>query len=120
MSKKDSELFEQELSFVTLDEEDKLFADQRAAPRARPPKDKMVCIQFGDKSVGEMYSLFDLSQGGLGFITENPERFEVDQTLNILGFDNNGFETPMVVVVRAIRETDSTGSQFKVGCAFQA
>ena len=79
----------------------------------------MICIQFGDKSFGEMFSLFDLSQGGLGFITTDKDKFEINQKLNVLGFDNQSFETPMVVVVKAVRDTDDSGLIFKVGCAFQ-
>lgn len=120
MSKHDSELFETELSFVALDEEDKLYADQRAAPRARPPKNKMINIQhptIEDKSI--FYSLFDLSQGGLGFIVLSADEFQVDQKLNVLGFDDKQFDSPMVIVVRAIRDVDESGALFKVGCAFQ-
>lgn len=119
MSEHDSELFETELSFVSLDEEDRLYADQRSAPRARPPKNKMICVQLGERTIGEMFSLFDLSQGGLGFITSEKNKFEVGQNLNILGFDDKSFEAPMVVVVKAIRDTDDSGLVFKVGCAFQ-
>lgn len=119
MSKHDSELFETELSFIGLDEEDRLFADKRSTPRARPPKDKKVRVEFKASLNGELFPLFDLSQGGLGFITNDKEKFQVDQKLNILGFDNNNFQTPMVVIVRAIRDTDDSGANFKIGCSFQ-
>lgn len=119
MSKHDSEMFETELSFVSLDEEDLKYADQRSAPRARPPSDKMVCVQRDGQAMGEMFNLFDLSQGGLGFLTTEKDHFEVGQTLNILGFDDKNFEAPMVVVVRAIRETDESATMFKIGCSFQ-
>lgn len=120
MSKRDSELFETELSFVSLDEEDELYADQRSAPRARPPKDKKINIEMpGKTDQRNLYPLFDLSQGGLGFIITDKSEFKVDQKLNVLGFDDKEFDTPMVVVIKAIRDVDKEGHQFKVGCAFQ-
>ena len=119
MSSHDSDLFEQELSFISLDEEDKLYADKRAAPRAKPPEGKMVTIQsqIPGKKAG-VYTLHDLSQGGMGFIIYDKNEYEREEIINILGFDDKSFEQPMVVQIKAIREADELGVQFKVGCAF--
>ncbi len=119
MSEHDSALFETELSFVELDAEDEKYASKRAAPRARPSKGKMVKVAQVDNNSGfDFYSLFDLSRGGLSFLCLTESEFQINTQINILGFDTNQFESPMVVEVKAIRETDESRSLFKVGCSF--
>jgi hypothetical protein len=119
MSNHDSKLFEEELSFVTLDDEDKIFADKRAAPRARPPEEKVVTVQdIENLKPTETYPLHDLSQDGLGFIVLDPDIFTKVSELLVIGFDSSQFETPMVVKIMAIREADEFGVRLKVGCAF--
>lgn len=119
-SDRDKNLFEQELSFVTLDEEDKKYADQRIAPRAKPPEGKMVIIQSKTHSFKqeEVCPLYDLSRGGLGFMVFSESAYEKGEVVNVLGFDESKFDQPMFVIVRSIREADELGIQFKVGCQF--
>ena len=116
----DKALFETELSFVTLDDEDKKYEGQRAAPRARPPEGKIVIIssKTNPDKPQETLPLFDLSRGGLGFMTISESAYAKGEVINILGFDNNKFDEPMFVIVRSVREADEMGKQFKVGCQF--
>ncbi len=119
MSSKDIEIFETELSFVSLDEEDKLFQDKRAAPRARPPKGKMVTIQKStDQEYVRTFELFDLSRGGMGFIIPLGEEIDKGDIVNVQAFDDKVFDSPMQIEVKSIREVDSDGTHFKVGCQF--
>lgn len=119
MSESDHALFETELSFIELDAEDEKYASKRAAPRARPPQGKMVKVGSSENpSDFDFYSLFDLSRGGVGFLSVTEDEFEIGAQINILGFDSNEFDRPMVAQVKAIRETDETKSLFKIGCAF--
>lgn len=115
----DKALFEEELSFVTLDEEDAKFEGQRAAPRARPPEGKMIILQTKDESKPqETLPLFDLSRGGMGFIVFSESAYSKGEVLNVHGFDNKKFDEPMFAIIRSIREADEMGIQYKVGCQF--
>ena len=121
MSKRDADLFETELSFILIDAEDEKYASKRATPRARPPKGKQILVSKSggaDHLKNQSYSLFDLSRGGVSFLTSIEAEFEVGTQINILGFDSNEFDEPMIADVRAVRETDETRSLFKVGCSF--
>lgn len=115
----DKALFEEELSFVSLDEEDKKFEGQRAAPRARPPEGKMIILQTKDESKPqETLPLFDLSRGGMGFMVFSQDAYAKGEVLNVHGFDTKKFDEPMFAIIRSIREADEMGIQYKVGCQF--
>jgi hypothetical protein len=119
MSVSDAALFEQELSFVTLDEEDKIFEGKRTTPRAKPPEGKMVTVQVDDESrVQTTHPLYDLSQGGFAFLVFAKDEFDAGEVLHIKAFDTKKFEVPMVGKIMAIREADEMGIQYKVGCQF--
>ena len=79
----------------------------------------MVSIQYQvhGKKLG-VYTLHDLSQCGMGFIIYDKDEYELEEIVHIVGFDENNFEAPMVVQVKAIREADELGVKYKVGCAF--
>lgn len=119
LNEHDQALFEEELSFITLDEEDKLHEGERATPRARPPEGKMVTVQINDETKPqETLPLHDLSQGGIGFLVFNKEAYESGEIVHIKGFDTKKFDTPMLAVVRSVREADDMGIQYKVGLQF--
>lgn len=115
----DKEFFEKELSYVTLDEEDKKYEGQRDAPRAKPPEGKFIIVQTKDLSrPQETLPLYDLSRGGMGFMVFSSEAYSQGETLNVYGFDSKKFDNPMLAIVRSVREADEKGIQFKVGCEF--
>lgn len=119
MSAHDQALFETELSFITLDEEDKMFEGKRAAPRAKPPEGKMVTVQIEDGSRPQStHVLYDLSQGGIAFLVFSSDEYKAGETLHIKAFDTKNFETPMIAEIKSVREADAMGIQYKVGCAF--
>ncbi len=119
MSSHDADLFATELSFIELDDEDKLYEGQRAAPRAKPPEGKMVTVQIHDETRPQStHLLYDLSQGGISFFVFSSDEFSAGETLHIKGFDSKSFDQPMVAEVKSVREADAMGIQFKVGCAF--
>ena len=119
MSAADAALFEEELSYITLEEEDKKFEGMRAAPRAKPPEGKMVTVQevSGVRAKGS-YLLYDLSRGGFSFLVFNQDEFKAGEVVHILAFDTNKFDQPMIGEVKSVREADELGVQFKVGCQF--
>lgn len=118
-SERDKAIFENELSFVTLDEEDRLYADKRDAPRARPPEGKMVTMQLADGSKpAGAYSLFDLSRGGLAILTFSDEDFNPGDIVHIQAFDQEVLDSPMVAEIKSVRSADDQGVQYKVGMMF--
>lgn len=120
-SDRDKAIFEEELSFVTLDEEDKFYADKRDAPRAKPKAGKTVLMRKEVDLVdfeGLRHPLFDLSRGGLGAMVDSEDYYEKGEVVFIMGFDTNVLDEPMRAVVRSIREADEPG-KFKLGMQFQ-
>ncbi len=119
MSEHDAQLFATELSYITLDQEDKIYEGMRATPRAKPPEGKMVTVQVADESRPQStLSLYDLSQGGLSFLVFAKEDFNVGEKILIKAFDINKFDRPMEAEVKIVREADDLGIQYKVGCQF--
>jgi hypothetical protein len=118
-SQRDKEIFETQLSFISLDEEDKKFAGQRDAPRARPEKGKMITMKVqGSDQEKESHELFDLSRGGLGVICFDEDRYAKDDIIEIFAFDKNILDSPMLSIIRSVREADETKTSFKIGMQF--
>lgn len=117
-SDRDRSIFEQELSFVSLDEEDKLYADKRNAPRARPPEGKMVTMSNERAGKDGTYSLFDLSRGGLAVLVFEGKDYQSGDKVEIKAFDDQVLDEPMIAEVKSVREADDQGLQFKVGMQF--
>ncbi|MCO4755547.1 MAG: PilZ domain-containing protein [Bacteriovoracaceae bacterium] len=118
-SDRDKAIFEEELSFITLDEEDKLYADKRNAPRARPPEGKMVTMQLADGSQkSSTHTLFDLSRGGIAVLTLEQKEYKAGDIVHIQSFDDRVLDAPMIAEVKSVREADDQGIQFKVGMQF--
>ena len=119
MSTHDTDIFQSELDFLSLDEEDKIYAGQRESVRAKPKEGKMVTIQkTNQETEEEIYPLYDLSQGGLAFLVTDKDLYAKDEILFINALDAKRFNTPMQVKVMAVREADEMAIQFKIGCAF--
>lgn len=118
-SSHDNDIFEKELSFVTLDEEDLKFQDDREAPRARPPEGKMVLVQKRDGTgPQESLPLFDLSRGGMGFMVFSQDAYSKGDIIDVKGFDTSKFDAPMIAIIRSVREADEMGIQYKIGLQF--
>lgn len=120
-SDRDKAIFEEELSFVSLDAEDEFFADKRDAPRAKPKEGKTVLMRREsdpEDAQGLRHPLFDLSRGGLGAMIEEENYYEKGQIVFIMGFDKNNLDEPMRAIVRSIRDGDEPGT-FKLGMQFQ-
>ena len=119
-SERDRAIFEEELSFVSLDEEDQFYADKRDAPRAKPKEGKTVLIRKETDDAdheGNRHPLFDLSRGGLGALSDTEGLYDKGDIILVMGFDDNILDEPMRAIVRSVREADIPGS-FKIGMQF--
>lgn len=118
-SERDRSIFEEELSFVSLDEEDKLYAAKRGSPRARPPEGKTVTMQLASgKGSPGVFPLFDLSRGGLAVLSFEEKEYRAGDLVHIQSFDHKTLDRPMVAEVKSVRPADDLGVQFKVGMQF--
>src|SRR5690606_15943300 len=64
-SQRDQDFLNNEFDEVSVDEEDKLFANKRESPRSRPKVDKWVKVRVEGEDHLDFYRLFDLSRGGM-------------------------------------------------------
>jgi PilZ domain len=117
-SERDQEFLNNEFN-PTLDEEDKMFADKRETPRARPKKDKFVKIKTLMSDEINTYKLFDLSQGGIAFITMEPSLYPKGDLIQIMGFEEFNLDDPLIARIMSHRNVDDTQIDFKIGCKFE-
>lgn len=117
-SSRDQEFLNNEFN-PTLDEEDKLFADKRETPRARPKIDKFVKIKTLQSDDVHTYKLFDLSQGGISFITMESHLFPKGDLIQIMGFEEFNLDDPLIARVMSQRAVDDLQIEFKIGCKFE-
>lgn len=107
--------FTEELS---LEEEEKMFADKREAPRARPKEAKWVKVVGSESNEVFLLRLFDLSQGGISFVTLEPHHFPKGTIVKVVGFSEFDLDDPLVGEVLSHRTVDDLGIEFKIGVKF--
>lgn len=117
-SSKDQEFLNAEFNSVSLDEEDKMFADKRENPRARPKKDKWVKVVPESSEEVQFLKLFDLSQGGIGFVSMDSQLFPKGSKVRVVGFDEFNLDDPLIAQVMSHRAIDDLQIEFKIGCKF--
>lgn len=117
-SSRDQEFLNNEFDTVSLDEEEKLFADKRESPRARPKINKLVKVKSEMSEEIHTYKLFDLSRGGIGFITMELELFPKGSSIRVVGFEDFNLDDALIARVMSHRQIDDTQIEFKVGCKF--
>lgn len=118
-SARDQEFLASELgNGVTLDEEDKIYAEKRESPRARPKLEKFVKIKSPATEEVHVLRLFDLSQGGIGFLTMEPLLFPKESEIRVVGFKEFDLDDPLIAKVMSQRAVDDTQIDYKIGCKF--
>lgn len=117
-TERDKEYLDSEFNFVSLDEEDKFYADKRESPRARPKSDKSVKLSCEIDSELRAQRLFDLSQGGMSFITSEAQLYPVGSRIKIVGFEDFVLDDPLIAKIMSHRPVDELKLDFKIGCKF--
>lgn len=115
---RDQDFLNSEFNPVNLDEDDKIFADKRESPRVRPKGEKLVKLALKGESHIHIMKLFDLSRGGLGFLTFTPDHFPKGSEVYVTGFDAFELDDPIIGTVMAHRAVDDTNVEFKIGVKF--
>jgi hypothetical protein len=116
-SSRDRDFLQGEMG-LTLDEEDKLFAGTRESPRARPKDDKWVTLTLAEGGEVLRFKLFDLSRGGLSFITFGADLFPKGEKIQVLGFNDYQLDDPLIAEVMSNRPMDGLSEETKVGVKF--
>lgn len=117
-SKHDQDFLNNEFDHLSVDEEDKMFADKRESPRVRPKVQKIVkLVKKGEDSVN-FFDLFDLSRGGMSFVTSIPDHYPKGTEVKIVGFDTFDLDDPLIGTVMSVRPIDGSGIDVKIGIKF--
>lgn len=98
-------------------DEDEYFAAVREAPRTKAAGNKSVTLTIDGKDEERTHPLFDLSQGGMGFIIDDKDEYERGQFLNVRLVDGKPAPFKMYGEIMAIRELEGEEG-FKVGVQF--
>lgn len=117
-SSKDQDFLNAEFNSVSLDEEDKMFKDKRENPRARPKIDKWAKVVSETSDEIHIMKLFDLSQGGIAFISMEPNLFPKGSKIRVVGFDDFTLDDALIAQVMSHRPVDDLQIEFKIGCKF--
>jgi hypothetical protein len=117
-SSRDQDFLNKEFDELSLDEEDKLFADKRESPRARPKIEKWVRLKTMTSDEVHILKLFDLSRGGIGFVTMDLATFPKNSKIMVVGFEEFDLDDPLIAQVMSHRPIDELEIEFKVGCKF--
>lgn len=117
-SSRDQDFLNNEFDHLSLDEEDKLFADKRESPRVRPKVQKLVKVVKKGESDVNFFDLFDLSRGGMSFVTTIPENYPKGAEIYVVGFDTFDLDDPLVGTVMSHRQIDGSQFDVKVGVKF--
>lgn len=116
-SSRDQDFLNTEFDHLSLDEEEKLFADKRESPRVKPKAQKLVKVVKKGETEVNFFDLFDLSRGGMAFLTTIPENYPKGSEIYITGFDTFDLDDPLVGTVMSHRALDEK-FDVKVGVKF--
>lgn len=117
-SARDIDFLKDELDMLSLDEEDKMFADKRESVRVRPKGGKIVKLMLKDDPNVHVARLFDLSQGGMAFISHDAEIFPKASEVIIIGFGEFDLDDPLLGTIMSHRPIDDSQNEFKIGIKF--
>jgi hypothetical protein len=115
---RDREFLDNEFTRVSLEDEDKLYADKRESPRARPRVDKWVKVLSQKTPELQLLRMFDLSRGGISFVAMEVDFFPVGSKINIVAIEEHTLDDPLVAEVMSHRPIDELDIEFKIGCKF--
>jgi hypothetical protein len=118
-SSRDQEFLNNQFLTLSLDEEDKAFSGVRESPRARPKLDKWLTIQTPTMQGFQEVRIYDLSRGGISFITMELDLFPKGTKIKVLSIDNFELDDPLMAEVMSSRAIDELEIEYKIGCQFQ-
>jgi hypothetical protein len=115
---RDKDFLDNEFARVSIEDEDKLYADKRESPRARPRVDKWVKILSQKTPELQLLRVFDLSRGGISFVAMEIDLFPIGSKVNIVAIEEHILDDPLLAEVMSHRPIDELDIEFKIGCKF--
>jgi hypothetical protein len=108
------------VKFAKVLSEEERYKHVRETPRGRPEELKMITVSRKalNIKVEKTFRLFDLSQGGVGILTAEPQFFEEGMQLYIHSIEDKDFDPPLTGEVMSVRLFDSKNREYKVGIKF--
>ena len=104
-------------------ENEEQFKHLRGAPRVQPQGDQFVSLvrvqTDSTYSKLEIFSLYDISQGGMGFRIDDPAEFDIGEVLEVKNINEKEVPKVMIGEVVSIRQHESQQNEFKVGVKFK-
>lgn len=107
----------EKLQFVEVEDEEK-YKDQRTTPRKNAKEGQMVGIERLKLNKVFTEFLYDLSQGGMAFLVDDPGEYEVGEKLRLVSLDGVALEKIIEGEVVAIRKKEESLGEFKVCIKF--
>lgn len=117
-STRDQDFLNHEFESVSLDQEEAMFADKRESPRARPKIDKWVKLMVNEDTEIRLVRLFDLSRGGIGFLTSETQIFPKGAQIRVVGFEEFDLDDPLIGKIMSQRPIDDSMTEYKIGVKF--
>lgn len=113
--------FLKNVELVEKEDEGK-FKHLRNAPRVQPKSQQFVTLRRIDQesefTPNEIYNLFDISQGGMGFEIEDPSEFVIGDEVEVTSINEKEVPKAMAGKVVSIRQQEDDDNSFKVGVKF--
>ena len=104
-------------------ENEELFKHLREAPRVQTKNDQFVSLvrvqEETSSSKLEIFTLYDISQGGMGFKIDDPSEFEIDEVVEVKHINENAVPKIMIGEVVSVRQDEAHNNEFKVGVKFR-
>jgi hypothetical protein len=114
--------FLKNVELVEKENEEK-FKHLRGAPRVQPKGEQFVSLirvkEDESYSPLEVFSLYDISGGGMGIKIEDPSEFDLGEVVEVKSINENEVPKAMVGEVVSIRQNEEESNEFKVGVKFR-
>jgi len=105
------------LQFIEMEDEEK-FLKMRSTPRANANEGQMITLERFKSGKMVTQFLYDLSQGGMAFLVEDPGEYEVGEKLRLFGLDGVELEKKIDGEVVAIRKKEEALGDYKICIKF--
>lgn len=115
--------FLKDVELVEKENEEK-FKHLRNTPRVQSTGDQFISLvrlnTDGSQSMTEVFSLYDISGGGMGFRIDDPSEFDLNEVIEVRSVNEKEVPKQMVGDIVSIRQDENDSSAFKVGVKFRS
>ena len=109
--------FMEKLQFVEVEDEER-HINERAAPRKNAKEGQLIALERIKTNKLVTHFLYDLSQGGMAFLVDDPGEYEVGEKIRLIQLDGVELDKKIDGEVVAIRKKEESLGEFKVCIKF--